>query len=248
MLFSIQKHHHPESIIAGQPINEDVILRFVKDINLSLDQQNRSLSSTFTGITTETTKSLNITALSEHFNFMSFVPMYDFRTYSGNMALDMLNVTKMEQFLDNLIELCVPPSKIITGISLLGHSFTHKLDNIQFGDTFGSSHACEMAKKLKVANLFVKKSPQRNSVTHYSLESENVASIRRKVKFIKSRNLAGVTVFPVNFDDFLGKCDKNHTRNAFEDQENTYPFLRAINKEILDAFLQTHETDVDKLE
>lgn len=240
--FSSRDHaHQPDLILEDQNLDKDAIVHFVDELKENLHRKNQTLTSTFTGINTELVKSLNIIALSVHFDHMSFVPMYDFRNRSGNMALDMLNVTKMENFLDNLIELNVLPSKMIIGIHFFGHSFTHKIDRIQYEDTWGSSHGCEMLKKLKVANLFIKKSPQQKTVTFYSLVSENVDSIRRKVDFIKSRNLGGVSAFPVNFDDFLEKCSEIAMNSAFADQQTTYPLLLAINKAISETFLLTNE-------
>lgn len=228
-------------ILEKQHLDKGAIVLFVKELSQSLHRKNQTLTSTFTGINIELAKSLNIAAVSEHIDHMSFLPMYDFRNRSGNIALDMLNVTKMEKFLDNLIELNVLPSKMVIGVHFFGHSFTHKPDRIQYEDTWGSTHGCEMSKKLKVANLFIKKIPQQKTATFYSLESENVDSIRQKVEFIRSRHLAGVTAFPVNFDDFLEKCSEIATNSAFSDQQSTYPILLAINKEISETFLITHE-------
>lgn len=221
------------------------ILHFVEELKRSLHGNNHTLTAAFTGVSTELTKSVNVTALSEHLDLMSFVPTYEFRGYTGNLAFDLLNATKMEQFVDNLIDLKVDTSKIAMGISFLGHSFTHKTDSVQFEDTWGASHACEMAKKLKVANLFVKKSPQQKTAKCYSLEVENADSIRRKVEFIKRRNLAGVTAFTVNFDDFLEKCEGSELENAFADQRTAYPLLWSMKKAFDEAFMQSHETEMN---
>lgn len=235
-LFFFSRKHQTGWAKEGDNFNKDDILHFVKELNSSLRQQNRTLTSTFTSANTELVKSLNLNALSEYFDLMSFVPTYDYRAYSGNVTLDTLNATVFEQFLDNLNEVHVLPSKIVVGIQFLGHSFTHKPDGIQFGDTWGLSHACEMSRKLKVANLFIKKSSQQKTVTYYSLESEDAVSIRRKVEFVKSRNVAGVAAFPVNFDDFLEKCEEIDAKSAFSDRPCTFPFLLDIYKAISEIF------------
>ncbi|XP_055325664.1 probable chitinase 10 [Sitodiplosis mosellana] len=246
-LSTIRDHsHHPGSLFTEKYSDKDAIIRFAKELKQSLHGNNKTLTAAFTGINTDLAKSLNVTALSEHLDLLNFVPMYDFRGHSGNVALDTLNATKTEQFFDNLIKSNVLSSKIVIGVSFLGHSFTHKTDSIQFEDTWGASHACEMSRKLKVANLFIKKGPQQKTAKFYSLESEHADSIRLKVEFIKSRNLAGITAFPVNFDDFLEECDESDSKSAFADQQIAYPLLWTINKAISKAFLQSHETEVNR--
>lgn len=222
--------------------DQNVILRFIEKLEESLHRNNKSLTASFTGVHTEWTMLLNVVALSEHLDLMNFVPMYNFRGHSGNVAIDMLNATKAEQLFDSLIDSGVSRSKLVLGVSFLGHSFTHKPDVVQFEDTWSASYACEMSKKLKVANLFFKKGPSK----YYSLESENADSIRRKIEFVKSRHLAGVTAFPVNFDDFLERCEENEPKSAFFDQRIAYPLLWTIYKAISDTFLPSHETDVDR--
>lgn len=245
-LFFRNHKHHLGSHAAHQTSDKDVTLHFMEELKANLYRNNKTLTAAFTGVNTELAMPLNVIALSEHLDLMNFVPMYNFRGHSGNVAIDMLNITKTEQFFDNLIDAGVLRSKLIMGISFLGHSFTHKPDIVQFEDTWSASYACEMSKKLKVANLFVKKDPQQKTTKSYSLESENGDSIRRKIKFVKSRNLAGVSAFPVNFDDFLEKCEEIDSKNAFSDQRIAYPLLWTINKSISDTFLASHATHVDR--
>lgn len=159
---------------------------------------------------------------------MHFVQVYDFRTYTGSEAFNKLNATNQMHMFDNLIGMGIPSFKIVYGIQFLGHKFKHDKSGIKFEVTMGSSHACETFKKLRVAYILMKS----KTVTHHTIELETIDTIGRKIEFVKSRNLAGVAIFPINTDDFLEKCGENIAKNAFADYHIPNPLLRIVNMAI----------------
>lgn len=179
-----------------------------------------------------------MTALSEHVDLMSLMQVYDFRTYSGEAALSILqNSTNEMRLFDDLIEMGVPAQKLVMGIQFLAHKFKHTTHGIEFEETMGLSHACEMQRKFRVADLLRKKNPPKNSITYFTVEFESSVSIEMKMEFVESRHLAGCMIFPINTDDFLEKCEETYSvKSTFVDFESDYhvanPFLRCVNDAI----------------
>ncbi|XP_031637926.1 probable chitinase 2 [Contarinia nasturtii] len=208
---------------------DDNIYNFINDLSTSLHSKSLSLTLSFIGIDTQLAKSLNILSLSEHVDLINFLQLYDFRAYSGKMAFGMLNVTNQMRMFDNLIEMGVSPMKIAMGIQFLAHKFNHREDVIEFEETMGMSRACEIWKKNRVANILMRRNSQPKTI-----EFETFDALARKVAFVRSRNLAGIVILPVNTDDFLEKCGENNAKNPFDDYENSNPYLRIVYQEMFE--------------
>lgn len=224
------------------------------------------LTSTFVATTENIAKVLEIPALSQHLDFVHFVQKYNFNWKpQGDIvsyAMRLRGIGNTQQMIDGLIEHGVAPDKLVLGLQFAGQLFRSIQDLDRFYEpTYTQSLAyCEIcdalttsigwqktydiesgltiAKRFEVpSNAFL---PQMLTILY-----ESGRSIARKVQFALRRNIAGVMVFPIDMDDFIGKCTferdtfadfvpKKGVNLNIETRENKkFPLLKTVNEAIV---------------
>ncbi|PSN42058.1 hypothetical protein C0J52_15586 [Blattella germanica] len=185
-------------------------------------------------------------------------------TYIGSFQLNqrMVNqqIKKILQFFLNIITLLragAPPSKLVLGVQLYGRNFLLKneYDGKGFGDpadgnffgpyvqeagTYGYNEICHaLGEKNSLWKTYW------DNVTHTPfmvqnkkfMSYDNERSLTDKLELAREENLAGVSVYALDTDDFQGNC-------AFEKTGvSNYPLMRLINRAL--AFGPTKRCEVE---
>lgn len=176
----------------------------------------------------------------------------------------------MQQFtIDYLLQLGAPAEKIVMGVPFYGRTFRTPLDGNIDDDTDGTAFQGpftredgflgynEICKILsnKTSGWTTMWDPETSQALGRSEKNvftglvevvtfDNSRSIANKVKFATERKLAGIMVWSIDTDDFLGECETEN--DIYEDfvhfkhldilmphrLSNNYPLLRTINEAI----------------
>lgn len=208
---------------------KQIVHELVKGLMESFDRQNLLLTSTFIDLKDSDAERLNIAGMSENFDRVHFVQKYNFvETWPGSYRVeDVLkerNVSALQNTIDNLIEMGVPPTKIILGLQFVGLSFHSVLDlapkSATFRRTMSYDEVCRTLSKDKksdwqkfyddVVGLAIAKDESRS--WRGILKSTNVIvyessrSMANKIRFVIERKLGGSMAFPIDMDDYRGNC------------------------------------------
>lgn len=219
---------------------KDNIQKLMRELMDSFETQNLLLTSTFIAINKGIAEKLDIPSLSEHFDRLHFVQRYNFvETWPGSYRVDDVlksrNISNLEETIDNLIELGVPPAKIILGLQFVGLSFHAVLDlapkSATFRRTMTYEEVCRTLSTAKNSEwqkfyddqvgLAIAKDESKS--WRGILKSTNVViyessrSIANKIRFAVDRKLGGAMAFPIDMDDFRGTCGIEE--DAFADFE-----------------------------
>lgn len=195
----------------------------------SFDRQNLLLTSTFIAVNKKIAENLDIPSLSENFDRLHFLQRYNFvETWPGSYrvedVLKLRNMSNLEETIDGLIELGVPPAKIVLGLQFVGLSFHAVLDlapkSATFRRTMSYDEVCRTLSNAKNAEwqkfyddevgLAIAKDESKS--WRGILKSTNVViyessrSIANKIRFAVDRKLGGAMAFPIDMDDFRGNC------------------------------------------
>lgn len=233
---------------------------FVKAIKEAFERNNLILSSSFTGE--------NESAVGEH----------DFLSLSA--FLDFIHFQKPNQ-VTSAIAMGVPPSKIVINVAFFGgHKSSYEKDGIDedvddinyanFDKMFAYNEICQLLGSKEESRWEKTYYPQSGVVTATNLYSknnryfflifENSRSIANKMRFAVKQHLAGAMAMNVDFDDYVGECDKDleiftdykSTGGVVFDFPNrtrsTFPLLRTINEAIAVALDEVKQRGSDSEE
>lgn len=225
---------------------------FMKEFKSSFQLYNISLTTTFIAANEKIHENLDMLHLSKHFDFIQYLQWYLFdgqKFGQYQLALEMRSIRNMQKSIDSAIALGVPRAKIVMGLQLLPTVFDHFSSDVE---KFDYSYVCDLAVKYDInRGLCTSRKPVNIRWTflpeyeRYIFESSR--SIANKVRFAVRRNLGGVMVFPINYDDFDGNClAENDTFADFKStadvtlnipaaKNTTFPLLYTINDAIFVA-------------
>ncbi|EDV95540.1 probable chitinase 2 [Drosophila grimshawi] len=169
----------------------------------------------------------------------------------------------VQHTIDYLLELGAPPSKVVLGLPFYGRTFKtvaqgnvdDASDGVGFQGPFtredgflGYNEICRIlsnktsgwSKKWDAPTSQILAKSERNVFTQdvSVVTFDSSRSIANKVKFAVQKKLAGVMVWSVDTDDFLGKCELDEdtfadfrlVTNSPRRLNQNYPLLRTINE------------------
>lgn len=224
-----------------------------------------SLTSTFVATTVNIAEVLDIPVLSHHLDYVHFVQKYNFNWKPhGDIishAITERSINNTEQMINGLIERGVAADKLVMGVQFSGLLFRSiqglgRFSAATFRRQLGYNEVCDALSKLSgwqktndpQSGLTIAKRIELSPGAHLPQLStiifESGRLIVRKIQFAVSRKLAGVMVFPIDMDDFVGSCpiDKNTYAdfippegielNIDAHENRKFPLLRTLNEAI----------------
>ncbi|XP_061399647.1 probable chitinase 2 [Musca vetustissima] len=187
--------------------------------------------------------------------------------YNAPLTAPQGDALSVQYTIDYLLKLGAPPEKIVMGVPFYGRTFKTPFDGNIDDDTDGTAfqgpytredgflgynEICQILKN-KTSGWTTMWDPETSQVVARSEKDvfnglvqvvtfDNSRSIANKVRFAMDRNLAGVMVWSIDTDDFLGECEIEE--DIYEDYRhlkhsglrlptrlhNNYPLLRTINE------------------
>ncbi|XP_055325683.1 probable chitinase 2 [Sitodiplosis mosellana] len=238
--------------IFDEKYDQENFFNFMKEFKASFHSHNISLTTTFIAVNEKILENIDPFHLSNHFDFIHFLQWYIFdglKFGQYQLALEMRSIRNMQKAIDCAIALGVPRAKIIMGLQLLPTVFDHFSSEVE---KFDYGHVCDLEEKYDVTRgLGTAKKPVPILWTflpeYERYIYETMRSVANKVRFAVRRDLGGIMVFPINYDDFEGKCTaKNNQFVDFKSMANitlniptventSFPLLRTINAAIIVA-------------
>lgn len=268
----------PNQSFDGYDLNSDNIQTFLKRLKKTFKLHNLLLTSTFVATTENIAEVLELPAVSQHLDFMHFVQKYNFNWKPQadiiSHSIKIRGIGNTQQMIDGLIERGVAPDKLVLGLQFSGLLFRSIQDLDHFYEptyrrslaynevcdaltkfpgwqkTYDAESGLTTAKRIELASsAFL---PQLSTIVY-----ESGRMIARKVQFALSRKIAGVMVFPIDMDDFVGNCP--FERDTFADFEprkgvnlniearenRKFPLLKTVNEAIV-APLEIIDPNVKK--
>lgn len=161
-------------------------------------------------------KIYNVTALSQAVKFINFAYQYRWwpEGYRMDEAYELYDTTKVENKLNELLELGVSPSKIILSLPFSGAGFIDGSNgtNATFDRMYGYNVVCQM---LAYRPWYWKKSYSNSSLyilrnkSNKTIIIDSSRSIANKVRFAIKRNSAGFLPEAITLDDFNCYCESD---------------------------------------
>lgn len=245
------------------PLEFYTIVLFIKDLKAKLKygRSKLGLTMSFSVSNNFNVEKYELSTLSKYVDFMSFIQIYSDPSteyLTINEALQARAASNVEQKVIDLLESVVPSTKIVIGV--------------QFGgpELFTTMNANYRASKLNailsynsICNLISNETLKwewqnyngltllKNKNESRVIVFESTRSIANRMRFVVSRNLAGVVINSIDMDDFSdkGKIDEdtfddfeisNEITMNFQQQNGTnFPLLRTINAAIITAISET---------
>lgn len=200
-------------------------------------------------------KEFNYSRIFEHFDFIHYqdaTTSTEFKDISSlKEVLASQSISRYENNMDKLIELGVPPQKLVMGVQLFGSGFSYendveKLEPEEFKAyrTICSEIDDKWQKTFDNSSCL---SVLTNEEEKLVIVFENTRSVANKLRLAMKRGLAGVVSTYISNDDYQGKCSID--QDTFIDfhpvegvkltipkrNETTFPILRTINEAIVVA-------------
>ncbi|XP_075161642.1 chitinase 2 [Haematobia irritans] len=187
--------------------------------------------------------------------------------YNSPLTAPNGDVLSVQYTIDYLLKLGAPAEKIVMGVPFYGRTFKTPNDGNIDDDTDGTAfqgpytredgflgynEICQILKN-KTSGWTTMWDPETSQVLARSEKDiftglvqvvtfDNSRSIANKVKFAMDRKLAGIMIWSIDTDDFLGECEPEE--DVYEDYRhlkhsglrlpmrlhNNYPLLRTINE------------------
>lgn len=177
------------------------------------------------------TQSYDVPGLIQYLDWIGLIT-YDFHgeweeTVNVHNALYSDNDESVDRSVQYWLSLGVPKDKLLVGVPLYGRKF---LLNDQLNNTIGAPSSgggdmpfyeiCEMIQSHKIAPVRL----QQERVPYFFYQSqwityEDTRSITEKAAYIRTQGVAGVMVWAVNLDDYIGVC-----------HSGKFPLLKALKK------------------
>ncbi|KAJ9597942.1 hypothetical protein L9F63_011229, partial [Diploptera punctata] len=156
---------------------------------------------------------------------------------------DELNINSS---INTLLNLGAPPEKLVLGLPMYGRNFLllNPAENDRFGgltaghgfqgryvkeqDTWGYNEICLDLRKGNIWNEYwdnISHTPYISSGERF-MSYDNLESMKEKLEFAIDKKLAGVSVWSLDQDDFLGNC----APDGADENEHRYPMMKTINQ------------------
>lgn len=231
----------------------DKIVSIAQNLTKSFKRSRLSITSWIT-FRRKIAENYNYAALSKHVDFMYFTQvLYD----SKSELINLRNISRLEDRINGLIELGIPSTKILMDLYFTGYQFRSNGTFKKYKDNLKYNAICQLSLKKGASQwekhfdkssrlVFLKSKNKSDEISEIIYESTR--SLANRAQLAMNLNLAGVIVFPMNVDDYRGKCgiDKD-TFDDFGPNVNVtldilnrkFPLLRTINEAFL---LSVNET------
>lgn len=192
----------------------------------------------------------NLSGISNSVDFLTFVPNYkpsqeDFRVIDAKKSLQISNV---QEKIENLVKAGVPTSKIVMGVNFKGFGFVKRAGDNDDDATFDKMYRYNEV-EIWQPQKWKHQTDADSGLTIFTntnndgiIVMQNTRSIANKVRFAVKNGITGVTPFYALFDDFSGLHQTE--ADTFEDfhangivfksvkRDNNlkYPLLHTINQ------------------
>lgn len=249
------------SISIFHSFSPGLYLLFVKDLKEHLQWNHLLLTGKFDGDNETLNNEHHLLALSRQLDFIHFTPDYQIdperKYYSLTDALKDHGILEFEYVIDKLIEIGIPPTKIVAGFSFGGIKLDTALRTHRY---VGYNEICKVTSNKDWTNFFelsaslavIKKKHEFINFWRYVIVYENTRSIVHRVRMAMKRNLAGVMVSFINTDDLRGECSNGDEKYedfvsphvaitlTISEENRSIPLLNTIN---LMMVMATYEID-----
>lgn len=226
--------------------------------NFGQDERKLLLTSSFSMSPDFFETNFNFSALSEHLDFVHFLPI-DFdveslENYNASAIRNELNTLSIQEKINGLIDANVPASKLIMGVTFGGIDFYSTNSSQDSPKFLEYGNVCAMITdsnadkwmtyyedEIDLMNAFYRNDDDNEKRTVLYGDCQMVAN---QMRFAVKRGLAGAVAVTVDRDDFMGICplendtfydfltDEGIILNFPEQNETTFPLLRTINEAI----------------
>lgn len=185
-------------------------------------------------------------------------PSKTFKSDAIQHAIMEFQPSSVRQKIDDLISSGVRASKIVLGIEIrtvYGMTTYGKIDKARTLSYVGYNKLCELSVSTGTewerryddgTELYIMARQYMDTISRDIFLFKTSQTVADDVKFIRSRHLAGASIFPISMDDFKGECSQTAINpdasddgkanegplEILEQDQATLPFLRAISKEL----------------
>ncbi|XP_045471267.1 probable chitinase 2 [Harmonia axyridis] len=256
----------------GSPSDKDNFLLLVKELKAEFKKHNLLLTAAFGAGKDTIDVAYDVEGLAAYLDFIHMMcydyhGAWDQKT-GANAPLKSDDVLSVEYSIDYMLKLGAPPNKLVLGLPLYGRTFLLEktlapnpkkkvklgmpATSIGFQGPFtrengfmGFNEIC-----LELNNKTAGWTTYWDSDTHtpYAVNGnkvltyDNERSLREKVKFAMQKKLAGVMVWSIDTDDFLGDCANTEQTDTY----SNFLLMRSINKSVQETQSEIQEEEKEK--
>nr|XP_012147710.1 PREDICTED: probable chitinase 2 isoform X3 [Megachile rotundata]XP_012147712.1 PREDICTED: probable chitinase 2 isoform X3 [Megachile rotundata] len=233
----------------GVPADKENFVSLVKELKEAFQKSNYLLTAAITANKGTIDTAYNIPELSLYLDHIH-VMAYDYHGTWDNKVLPNSPLDSVKDTMNYLLNKGAPANKLVLGLPMYGRTFilASKLNSSDespigqrsLSEGFNGSYTGqngfmgynEICEELVTSNNW-RIGWDDSSNTPYAIKDDyvivydNPRSLKAKVEYAKSLNLAGVMVWSIDTDDFKGKCAS--LKDSLEQENPTYPLMRSIN-------------------
>lgn len=194
----------------------DHFVQLVSGVNAKLKEKNRWLTSTY--IVENDLEEYNFAELSKYYDHITYIYGYPI-IHTVKDALKVRNISHIEEQIESLTAMDIPPAKIIIGLPFESPQFLTTLINGEsnFEGPINYNAMCRVwssetkYKWLRTFNeetgLAIAQSQKFHTGNVYSIVYDSSRSIANKIRYAMKKGLGGVTTGLLHADDFHGHCE-----------------------------------------